>query len=270
MEGVPDVRGDLEAQTPHVMEEQQLSSGTDDDRIGSTRRVAVDTVATVVSTGAGTVLGGPVGAVVGAAASPALGAALDKLIESVGAWRARRAGDAFREAAAMSELGEDELAKRLATDERLVELAGRVFQVAQDVALPEKRRALAAVLGESAKAQDPSTIDRALLLASALAALDGPHIRLMAVLEQARRLPEEDGDLGSDKSFGMSVSEVERADAGLDGTAAALLRTLLAYGLAEDATNGMTFLDRVRTFALSSLGEDVLGLLRLPPSFDGM
>lgn len=227
--------------------------------------VAVDTVAAIVSPGAGLAAGGPEGAFLGAAVSPSVSVSLHTLGNRVRTWRTKRAGETFRFAAQLCGVSEEELALWLSGDERAAELAGRVLLVAQDATLRQKRRALAAVL---AHVYEPSpapetAYDRALLLANALESLGAPHLRLMTVMEPARRLPvdwnsERDGD-----DFGMRMSVAANADASLDGGIAEVaIRTLVGVGLAEDASAGIPWSERQRSYALTELGEDALALLR--------
>ncbi len=231
---------------------------------GPVRSLAIDTVAAILATGAGTVVGGPVGGFVGAALSPGLSLGLREVVDRLVLLRRRRGGEVYSRAATISGLGEEGLAASIGSDERLAELAGRVFLVAQDAALPEKRRALAAVLAQAARREGsrPEVIDRALLLAAALAMVDPWHIRVLAVLEPMPGLPNEAIDEA--QVYGLNQQEVEDADTGLQGVARLLMGQLLASGLIEDASAGRYFQARYTVYALTDLGRQLLALLRLP------
>jgi len=224
---------------------------------------AVEVTAAVVSAGAGLALGGPAGAVAGAAASPMMTAGLRSLVDHVSMWRARRAGEAFTLAAKICGLSEDDFALRLGADERLSELAGRVLLTVQDMALPAKRKALAKVLAEAGRMRDSTEAqyEHGLLVVRAIATLDGPHIRIMTVMQDRPGLPDPVPPSDPDGvRWGYRAAELA-ADPTLAGIAESLMGELLALGLIEDATNGMTFLQRTRQYALTPFGREVLALL---------
>ena len=228
---------------------------------GEAREVAVETAAALLSTGAGAMISGPGGGYVGAALSPALASGLNKAIDGVASMRRRRGGEAFAEAAFLSELGEEGLANAIAQDERLADLAGRVLLIVQDSAMQEKRLALARVLARTAVAQDEAVLDRNLLVTEALRAIDSWHVRLLSALEKAPGLPDRPVD---GQRYGLSVAELQTADPGLGDAVSMLVRQLVAVGLVEDATNGRSFMDRYNVYALTAIARDVLALLRLP------
>lgn len=219
----------------------------------------VETLASVVASGAGVAIGGTAGAILPAGTSPALAEGVNRFVDGVVAWRRRRAGEVYADAAAEAGLGDLEFADRLVADERLAELAGRVFLVAQDASLSEKRAALASVLSAAARGPDAALVDHALLLLPAIEAIDRVHIRFMASLESAQRRPETAGDEGS---YGMRLAEVLNRDPGLGDVGLPVLQTLIGLGLVENATGGMTFMDIAKSYALSSLGDELLSLLR--------
>lgn len=223
------------------------------------RDLAIETAVAIVTTGAGTAVGGPAGAVAGAGLAPALTAGLQRLAAGVVARRRQRGAEVFIAAANSLDFDENQFADRLLADDRLAELAGRVFLIAHDASLAQKRRALAAVLANAAKGTDDADVEHGILLLPALAALDAPHIRFLAAIEPAERRPASAGDEGE---FGWRLGRVVAADPSLESVALPVLQSLIAMGLVENATGGLTFVDRAKTYALSPLGEELLGVLR--------
>lgn len=224
---------------------------------------AVDTVAAAIATGAGIAIGGPAGGVMGASSAPVLSSAAVMLIERVRGRRLHRSGEVLRNVARSLRVEEGEVVERLISDDGVLELASRVILAAQDISLEQKRVALARALAAAVADGSPATLDVSGLIVRAISGLDAPHIRMMAILEDATPLPERpDGAV----KYGMQLSEVVRRDPGLAEGAYAILRQLIYLGVAEDATNGMTFLDSVRGYALSGLGKKVLETLRDDPS----
>jgi hypothetical protein len=229
-----------------------------------TTLTAVETAAAVTSAGAGLVVGGPVGALAGTAAAPIVSAGLRTLIEYVAGWRARRAGEAFSLAARLCRLSDDAFALHLQGDERLSELASRVLLAVQDVALPAKRQALAKVLADAGRAQDnvEAACERGLLMARVIAALDGPHIRVMTAMCDRPGLP--DRVPGSDPEgarWGYRIGELTTTDPSLGDIAQSVMGELRRLGMVEDATNGIAWLDSSRQYALTALGREVLALI---------
>ncbi|MEU6403780.1 hypothetical protein [Streptomyces sp. NPDC046985] len=129
--------------------------------------------------------------------------------------------------------------------------------------MDQKRRALARALAAAISDENPATLDTSGLIARAITGLDAPHIRMMVILEDAVPVPSQPDDA---MKYGMQLSEISQKDPGLSDGAYAILRQLIYLGVAEDATNGMTFLDMYRAYALSGLGRKVLETLRGNPS----
>lgn len=224
-------------------------------------RTSTEVVAAVIAAGAGTMVGGPTGTLAGAAAGPVLTRGLDRVVNEIQHRRLQRGAQVYDEAANFADLTRDELAGRLANDERLLELAGRALLVAQDAALQEKRLALSRVLAQALRQPDKARVDRSLLLVSVVGAIDAPHIRFMSVLEPAERRPPEAGDQGT---IGMRLEQILEHDPGLADVGRTLLQSLVGLGLVEDTTGGLTFLNSVHTFALTPLGHELLYSLRQP------
>lgn len=224
------------------------------------RELAIEAVVAVITTGAGTAIGGPAGAIGGAAATPFLTEGFQRLADGVMAWRRQRGAEVFTGTAQELSLQEEELADRLLHNERLAELAGRTFLIAQDASLRAKRRALSAVLSNATQG-DEAAIEHGLLLLPVLASIDAAHIRFLLAIEPADRRPESAGDEGV---YGWHLSQVVEVDQTLKEVSLSLLQSLIAMGLVENATGGLTFLDSSKTWALSELGEELLALLREP------
>ncbi|WP_432080991.1 hypothetical protein [Streptomyces sp. WAC 04229] len=218
-----------------------------------------------VATGAGAVLGGPAGALVGAVATPALSTGLKLLSETVARKRQDRSSEVVLLAASALGIKEEDLAGVLLQDERLLELAGRVILSAQDISLEAKRRALALTLAAAVDDPSPARLDVMELVHSALSSIDAPHIRFMHVMSEAEPLPELPEQPIHGQSYGMPVDQVSKRDPGLTEGASAILQKLLSLGLVESASNGMTFGDRYKAYALSRLGYRLLSFLRDPP-----
>jgi hypothetical protein len=224
---------------------------------------AVDAIAAAIATGAGIAIGGPVGGIAGASSAPVLSSAAGMLVEHVRQRRLHRSGEVLRNVARMLGTDEGSVVDRLMSDDRALELASRVILAAQDISLEQKRHALARALAAAVADGRPATLDVSGLIATAIMGLDAPHIRMMAILEGAAPLPARPNDA---ISYGMRLSEIIQEDPGLTEGAYAILRQLIYLGVAEDATNGMTFLDSSRTYALSALGRKVLETLRDVPA----
>ncbi|MFE6336159.1 hypothetical protein ACFVOK_23580 [Streptomyces sp. NPDC057798] len=185
------------------------------------------------------------------------------LIEHVRQRRLHRSGEVLRNVARTLGVDEDAVADRLISDDGILELASRVILAAQDISLEQKRNALARALAAAIADASPATLDICGLIARAITGLDAPHIRMMAVLEEATPLPDRPDD---SIKYGMRLSDIVQKDPGLTDGAYAILRQLIYLGVAEDATNGMTFLDSSRGYALSGLGRKVLETLRDDPN----
>jgi len=92
----------------------------------------------------------------------------------------RRAEQAVETAAEEAGLTPDELLERIVADERLVDLAMRVFTVAAEIALQARIRAAGAALGRAVR--DDSAIDEERFIVDTLATLHMPHYRLLRQL----------------------------------------------------------------------------------------
>ncbi|WP_329174930.1 hypothetical protein OG754_19210 [Streptomyces decoyicus] len=224
---------------------------------------AVDTIAAAIATGAGIAIGGPFGGVVGAFSAPALSSAAGMLVEHVRQRRLHRSGQVLRNVARTLGMSESSVVDRLISDDGILELASRVILAAQDISLDQKRRALARALAAAIADGRPATLDISGLIARAITGIDAPHIRMMAILEDAAPLPSQPNDA---IKYGMQLTEIIQKDPGLTEGAYPILRQLLYLGVAEDATNGMTFLESSRAYALSELGRKVLETLRDGPN----
>ncbi len=125
-------------------------------------------------------IGGPAGAVAGSVISPGL-SLLSRLAFSAFAKRRGRAAQTLVDAAAIRDMTPEALAEALLADDRRVEVAARLLTVAAETTLPEKRRAMARLLAETA-GDDDLRVDLAAEFARAWAELDFPHIALLRLL----------------------------------------------------------------------------------------
>ena len=224
------------------------------------RDLAIETVVAIATAGAGAAIEGAAGAAAGAGVAPALTSGLQLLASGVVDRRRQRGAEVFRSAAERLGFDEDAFAEELLGSDRLTELAGRLFLIAQDSSLAQKRRALAAVLANAASGGDDAAVEHGILLLPALTELDAPHIRFLSAIEPARRRPASAGD---DAEFGWKLEQVTARDPSLQSVVLPLLQSLIALGLVENATGGLTFLDSAKSYALSPLGEEMLALLRV-------
>ena len=221
----------------------------------------MEIVAASLATGAGAAAG-PAGPYITAVGQPVLEAGLQRVVQHIGQLRVARSTEVFQDAARFAGRSDQDFADYLATDEQLLELAGRVLLAAQDMSLAEKRRALAQLLANcTAGGSGSAFLAAAQLLAAAITAIDEPHIRFLHALSPAPRRPVEAGDEGK---YGMRLEGVVQADSELAAVAPAVLQSLLSLGLIEDATGGLVFLPSVRSYAVSDLGEQLLALLKRP------
>ncbi|MFB7981275.1 hypothetical protein [Streptomyces vinaceus] len=232
---------------------------------------AKQAIAASAGTVAGSLIGGPVGAVIGAATGPALVASFDLLAARIAAQRAARGSEVMSEVSRSLGIEPEELEARLLADERLLELAWRVVDAAQDISLQQKRRALAHALAAAVADPAPARLDIWELLQTAIREIDPPHIRLLHVLSQAVPLPGPLEVRPQDVKYGMSLPDIYSRDPGLELGGYAILQKLISLGLVESALNGLMFGDTHKPYALSDLGRTLLGLLTEddPPTPDG-
>jgi hypothetical protein len=129
----------------------------------------------------------------------------------------------------------DEFIDRGVADDRRHELFARTLTIAQDTALRNKRRALGRALASGVMGDD-ARIDEEFLFIRAVADLDAPHIRLLALL--ATNPPEQGGQSDSPPMEGWSWNQIVAADPGLLGALSALLSTLELHVLVRRVQRG--------------------------------
>jgi hypothetical protein len=140
----------------------------------------------------------------------------------------RNAAETLADAAEASGEPVEDLLIKAVSDDRRHELLARALGIAQDTALRNKRRALGRALAAGIVGDD-ARIDDELLFIRAIADLDEPHIRLLALMASDRPLP---GKLsGSVFHGGWSAGTIAARDPGLGDTLPALMWTLEAHGL---------------------------------------
>ena len=139
-----------------------------------------------VLTGSAGMLGPDAGAAATALA-PAMEAVLSRVAGRLSQRRYRHAAETLMDAADASSEPVEELVEKAVSDERRHELLARALGVAQDTSLRDKRRALGRALAAGI-AGDDARIDDELLFIRAIADLDEPHIRLLALLGTKRAM----------------------------------------------------------------------------------
>jgi hypothetical protein len=142
----------------------------------------------------------------------------------------RHAAETLADAAEASGERVEDLLLKAVSDDRRHELLARALGVAQDTALRDKRRALGRALAAGI-AGDDARVDDELLFVRAVADLDEPHIRLLALLSSKHALAGEMS--GSMFQGGWSPGGIAARDPGLGETLQTLLRTLDAHGLIQ-------------------------------------
>jgi hypothetical protein len=155
--------------------------GDDDDQS------AADTVlaavgSAIVSGGGGALgvaLGGELGAGIGPVAVVLAASTVQGLTRAASARMARRRA-ALTAAVDVSRSSVDELLSRAADDPARYELLVRVFEAADSASVPDKIRALGTVLANGLSGDE--WVDESMLLVSALAELEAPHIIILRQL----------------------------------------------------------------------------------------
>lgn len=224
--------------------------------IDAATQVALATVTTT----AGVAVGGPAGAVLGAAATPGLSAGVRMLSEKVARKRLERSSEIMHVTAQSLGVGEEELAEVLISDERVLELAGRIILSAQDISLASKRRALAAALATAISDPSPARLDMMELIHAAIAEIDAPHIRFLQLMTDVEALPKLPDRPISGRSYGIDLVGVLERDPGLSEGGLAVQQKLISLGLLENARNGLAW-GADGSYALSPLGRRLLSFL---------
>ena len=181
--------------------------------------LAVRTGVAVLTAGAG--LFGPDAGAVPAALTPALETVLSRVVGVVSDWCADHAAEILEDAAEAEPV--EQLVQQAVSDERCEELLARTLTIGQDTALRDKRRAHGRALAAGI-AGDDAKIDDELLFIRAVADIDTPHIRLLALMAGERIPPGKDS--GSVFHGGWSLPTIAARDPVLGEAVPALLSTL--------------------------------------------
>ncbi len=141
-----------------------------------------------------------------------------------------------------------------------VELLVRVIEAAARSTLEAKVTALGRVLADGLR-EDGDT-DEALLLAAALAAIEGPHVAVLAHLDAHPGPPEELVRASVESSIGWRPDQVAQDLPQVAGVAEAVFAVLAGHGLIRDAGTP-TLLDTIgpSTWRIAALGRRCLFLL---------
>lgn len=155
-----------------------------------------------------------------------------------------------------TEGGAPEVERLALADPARTELFRRVVEAAGRSTLEEKIPALGRVL--AAGLPEGDTVDEALLLAMALAAIEAPHVQILATI--AEEQPEPDG-VGAYVE-GWMPWQIANRHPGHRSVMTPILRTLDLHGLLDDRAVG-TYddLEGRQRYVLSDLGRRCLELL---------
>lgn len=214
-----------------------------------------------LAAGAAASYAGPVAGTIASGATPVLLAGMDYISATIGTRRLEHAtetlGDAADEAGAKTPEDFIEFVKAAVRDERHQELLARALTVAQDTAIRDKRRALGRAL-TAGIAGDDAKIDAELLFIRAVADIDTPHIRLLALMASEFLVPDIPG--GADSPGGWSQDAIASRDPGLGDALPALLATLVSHGLvrAEDRPTTWAGMDSAQTYTVTAVGRTLL------------
>jgi hypothetical protein len=207
---------------------------------------------------------GPLAGTAASGVAPALLAGLDYVSASIGKRRIEQAaealGDAADESGAKTPHEFIDFVQAAVRDERRQELLARALAVAQDTALRDKRRALGRALAAGI-AGDNAKIDMELLFVTAVASIDTPHIRLLALL--AGEPPTADSSADVDPAEGWSLDAIAGRDPGIGDVLPALLAPLVSQGLvrAEDRLTTWAGLNAPQKYAVTAVGRTLLDRL---------
>jgi hypothetical protein len=170
----------------------------------------------------------------------------------------RNSAEMLADAAQAASESPEELLIKAVSDDRRHELLARAIGTAQDTALRDKRRALGRALAAGI-AGDDAQIDDELMFMRAIADLDAPHIRVLALMasEQAQAGQQS----GSPFHAGWSPATIAARDPGLRDTVPALMWTLEAHGLIAAMTASTPWLPSRQAYNLTAAGRRLLDRL---------
>ncbi|MDK3258099.1 hypothetical protein [Blastococcus capsensis] len=196
------------------------------DRLGLA--IAAASTGTLADIAAG---GGAAGTAAGGLASIGV-LVVDRFVGVVRRHRQERAGRMLAVAAEVLG-GLDILEERTTADDERVELLGRILEAAVRTPLEEKIRALGRVLGEGLS-QD-GDVSEAMVLATALADIEAPHVAVLQLLYEQPGPPAELLRAGIDRATGWEATAVAAALPNLGDVVDGLLAVLGGRGLLKDS-----------------------------------
>lgn len=203
--------------------------------------------------------GGPIGVLAGALVPVAVQTAGQRLARSVANRWTRNSTEALTVAAGLLDAGLEIFDERLASHDERVELLARVIEGSARATLPAKIRAFGRVLAEGLS--DDGDVDEALLLASALAAIEAPHVAVLQHLAAHPQTPPRLTRPGIESSMGWRADQLAQELPRVAEVTDALLAVLAGQGLIRD-TRGTSYEDMDRNYwQIAPLGRRCLFLL---------
>ncbi|MGY1846873.1 hypothetical protein [Blastococcus sp. SYSU DS1021] len=197
---------------------------------------------------------GPLGVVAGGFA-PVLASAVHRR------WRAK-ANEALAVAADILDTGLDILDERKPGYDERLELTARVIEAAARATIPAKIQALGQVLADGLG--DEGATGEALVLASALAVLEGPHVVVLEYVHASPVPPEHMLDTETKAIVGWQADHLAQALPALRDVVDGLVAVLGGQGLLRDASGtNYASLAGAPVWQITSLGERCLFLLGL-------
>jgi hypothetical protein len=172
-------------------------------------------------------------------------------------WSRNRA-EVLADAADAAGKSAEDLLLAAASDDRRHELLARALGIAQDTALHNKRRALGRALAAGITGND-AHIDGELMFMRAVADLDAPHIRALALM--ASEQPGIGQQSSSPFHAGWSPATMAARDPGLGPALPALLSTLEAHGLIGSPVTSAPWLASREAYNVTPAGRHLLGRL---------
>jgi hypothetical protein len=215
--------------------------------------MAMRTGVAVLTAGAG--LLSPEAGAAATALTPAMEALLSRVVGSLSQWRLRHAAETLEDAAEAAGEPVGQFAEKAVSDERREELFSRTLLIAQDTALRDKRRALGRALAAGI-AGDDAKIDDELLFIRAVADIDTPHIRLLALMAGERISPGKQS--GSVFHGGWSLPTIAARDRGLGEAVPALIAILESHGLVRAMQSSTPWQASRAAYDVTSAGRKLL------------
>jgi hypothetical protein len=208
----------------------------DDEELEQRRRL-VELVSaeagTLIGAAAGAMVAGPAGALVGAGT----GTMVQHVLKEALARQLGRANEAADVAADVAGLTAEELLRRILADERLLDLARRVFTVAAETALRARIRAAGTALGRAVR--DDSAIDEERFIVDTLATFHVPHYRILQQLGQRYEGYGQERDAeGQEPIHGWSPAALRKHQPGLVPVLGPVISALASQDLARNTNVG--------------------------------